>query len=174
MESIELVSPSYLYEDQVMEYKNEFLLNSDSLDGTAGLKTAKNFEEWLSAIKDNEREETVRSGLVPASTYLAVRTSDSRIVGMIDIRRRLNDYLLQFGGHIGYSVRKSERRKGYATEILRLALRKCRTMNMDRVLITCDKENIGSARTIQKNGGILENEVEEQHRITQRYWINLS
>ena len=173
MESIELVNPSPLYKDQVMEYKNEFLLNSDSLDGTAGLRTAQNFEEWLSAIQDNASEETVRSGLVTANTYLAVRTSDSKIVGMIDIRRRLNDYLLQFGGNIGYSVRKSERRKGYASEILRLALRKCRTMNMDRVLITCDKENVGSARTIQKNGGILENEVEEQRRITQRYWITI-
>lgn len=174
MENIELINPSHLYKEQIMEYKNEFLLHSDSLDGTAGLKTAQNFEEWLSAIQDNASEETVRTGLVPASTYLAVRTADSRIVGMIDIRRRLNDYLLQFGGNIGYSVRKSERQKGYASEILRLALRKCRIMNMDRVLITCDKDNIGSAKTILKNGGILENEVEEQHGITQRYWINLA
>lgn len=174
MGSIELINPSNLYKEQVMDYKNEFLLHSDSLDGTAGLKTAPSFEEWLLAIQDNAREETVRSGLVPASTYLAVRIADSRIVGMIDIRSRLNDYLLQFGGNIGYSVRKSERRKGYATEILRLALRKCRTMNMDRVLITCDKGNAGSAGTILKNGGIMENEVEEQHGITQRYWINLS
>ena len=174
METIELVTPSYLFKTQIMEYKDEFLQNSDSLDGTAGLKTAINFEEWISAIQDNSSEETVRSGLVPASTYLAVRTADSRIVGMIDIRRRLNDYLLQYGGNIGYSVRKSERRKGYATEILRLALKKCRAMNMNRVLVTCDKDNIASAGTILKNGGILENEVKEQHGITQRYWIHLT
>ena len=92
---------------------------------------------------------------------------------MIDIRHRLNEYLLQFGGNIGYSVRPSQRRKGYATEMLALALEECRKLGLDRALVTCDKTNIGSAKTIQKNGGILENEVLEGDRITQRYWIAL-
>ena len=92
---------------------------------------------------------------------------------MIDIRHRLNEYLLQFGGNIGYSVRPSQRRKGYATEMLALALEECRKLGLDRALVTCDKSNIGSAKTIQKNGGVLENEVLEGDRITQRYWIAL-
>lgn len=92
---------------------------------------------------------------------------------MIDIRHRLNEYLLQFGGNIGYSVRPSQRRKGYATEMLALALEECRKLGLDRALVTCDKTNIGSAKTIQKNGGVLENEVLEGDRITQRYWIAL-
>lgn len=92
---------------------------------------------------------------------------------MIDIRHRLNEYLLQFGGNIGYSVRPSQRRKGYATEMLALALEECRKLGIDRALVTCDKTNIGSAKTIQKNGGVLENEVLEGDRITQRYWIGL-
>ena len=87
---------------------------------------------------------------------------------MIDIRHRLNDYLLNFGGHIDYSVRKSERQKGYATEMLALALIECMKLNIKRVLITCDKDNIASAKTIINNGGILEGS-----GITQRYWINL-
>jgi len=94
---------------------------------------------------------------------------------MIDIRHELNEYLLNFGGHIGYGIKTSERRKGYATEMLRLALEKARELNLKKVLLTCNKTNYGSARTIQKNGGILENKIlnPKDKQITQRYWIEL-
>ena len=84
-------------------------------------------------------------------------------------------YLRDFGGHIGYGVRPSERRKGYATLMLRLVLDKARAMGIERVLITCDKDNLASARVIQKNGGVLDSESysEQAKRVTQRYWIEL-
>jgi predicted acetyltransferase len=173
METIELILPTKEYGLQVMEYKDEFETNGDSMDGTAGLRNFKSFEEWVDAIIDNSKEDTVRDGLVPASTYLAVRVSDNRIIGMIDIRHRLNDHLFQFGGHIGYSVRRYERRKGYASEMLRLGLEKCKERDINKVLLTCDKENIASAKTIISNNGILENEVLDGEEITQRYWIAL-
>ncbi len=173
MDRIELIFPSEKYKEQINEYKEEFIKYGDSMDGTAGLQNADTFEEWYSAIIDNSREETVREGLVPATTYLAIRKSDSKLIGMIDIRHRLNEYLLKFGGNIGYSIRKTERRKGFATEMLKLALEKCKDMKIDRVLITCDKDNLASAKTIINNGGILENEVSEGDGITQRYWIAL-
>ncbi len=173
MDTITLVFPTKKYETQVMAYKREFEITGDSMDGTAGLSSALSFDEWFSAIMDNQSDKTVRAGLVPASTYLAIRQDDQRLIGMIDIRHVLNDYLLQFGGHIGYCVRQSERKKGYAKTMLALALEKCRDRNMERVLITCDKENIPSAKTVICNGGVLENEVLDGEGITQRYWISL-
>jgi predicted acetyltransferase len=172
MNRIKLILPTPEYKEKVMEYKKEFIENRDSMDGTAGLRNAETFEEWYRDLLSNMKEETVQDGLVPATTFLAI-TNDDKLIGMIDIRHRLNDFLLNFGGHIGYSVRRSERQKGYATEMLSLALRECKRLNIDRVLITCDKDNIASAKTIIKNGGVLENEVQEGDRITQRYWINL-
>ena len=173
MDELELIVPTADYRDQILTYKDEFMENGDSLDGTAGLSKAASIDDWFAALKDNASELTVRPGLVPASTFLGIRVKDNRVVGMIDIRRRLNDYLLEFGGNIGYSVRKSEREKGYAKEMLRLALGKCKELHLSKILITCSKNNIASAKTIIANGGILENEIPEGDGITQRYWIEL-
>lgn len=97
-----------------------------------------------------------------------------RLLGAVNIRHYLNDSLLKEGGHIGDGIRPSERRKGYATEMIRLALTECKKLGIEKVLMTCDKDNIGSARSIIKNGGILENEfVNSEGNIEQRYWISL-
>ena len=98
----------------------------------------------------------------------------NRLLGAVNIRHRLNDYLLREGGHIGDGIRPSERRKGYATEMIRLALIECKKLGMDRVLIVCDRDNVGSAKSIIHNGGILENEfVNSDGEVEQRYWITL-
>lgn len=169
---LKLVLPSPEYKDQILSYKEEFLANGDSMDGTAGLDRTGSFEEWYEKWKLTLHEETVPAGWVDSTTYLAVDENDV-LVGMIDVRHRLNDFLLKHGGHIGYSIRKSQRRKGYATEMLALALKECPQFGIERALVTCAKTNIGSARTIQKNGGVLENEIPDGDRITQRYWIKV-
>lgn len=173
MNRLKLVLPTLEHKEKVMDYKREFIISGDSMHGTAGLRNAETFEEWYSAYHDNLYEETVREGLVPATTYLAISTDDGRLIGMIDIRHRINEYLLKFGGHIGYSVRKSERQQGYGTKMLALALKECEELNIRKVLVTCNKDNIASAKTIINNGGILENEILEGNEPIQRYWISL-
>ena len=95
------------------------------------------------------------------------------MVGAVNIRHYLNESLLLNGGHIGNGVVPSERRKGKATKMIYLALEECRALGLKNVLMVCDKENIGSAKSIQNNGGILENEVEVEGVVEQRYWIKL-
>ena len=91
----------------------------------------------------------------------------------MNIRHYLNEALLRDGGHIGDGVRTSERRKGIATKMIGLALDECRKLGIDRVLMVCDKDNIGSAKSIINNGGVLENEIIDGEVIEQRYWIEL-
>lgn len=106
---------------------------------------------------------------------ISARRSDNKLIGMLDIRKELNEDLLNFYGNIGYSIRHSERRKGYATMQLKLAKEICRNMGMKKILISCYKENPASAKIILRSGGVLENEVVDQRngKILQRYWITL-
>ena len=165
-----------MYKNQVMEYRNIFFKNEESLDGCAGLEECNTYEEWLDF--DNRLSKKYGESYVPSNVYLAIRKSDNKLIGIIDIRKRLTDFLYNYGGNIGYSVIPEERKKGYATEMLRQILQKCQMLNMNRVLLTCDKENIASAKTIIANGGELENEVVDEVNLSksgviQRYWISL-
>ena len=99
---------------------------------------------------------------------------DDRIVGTLSIRHNLNTEMLsKYGGHIGYGVRPSERKKGYATTLLNLALEKCRELGLDRVMVSCLESNIGSAKTIENNCGELEEYVEDDGKVFKKYWINV-
>lgn len=111
---------------------------------------------------------------VPNSVFFLLDEERDRLIGAVDIRHYLNESLLKEGGHIGVGIRPSERRKGYATAMLKLALIECRKLGINKVLMTCDKDNIGSAKSIIHIGGKLENEfVNSAGEIEQRYWIEL-
>ena len=173
-DELELVFPSKEYKRKVEEYLQEFFDNGEyEIAGDGGLDRIKNFDEWLRKIQNDLSEENIEDNRIPATLYLTIRKSDNKIVGNLQIRHKLNDKLLLYGGHIGDSVRPSERKKGYATEQIRLALQKCKELGIDNVLMDCDKSNIGSAKSIQNNGGILENEIYVDSKLIQRYWISL-
>ena len=154
--------------EQILDYKEEFVLNNEIIPGAANM-TSLSIPEWVQFTENTKYKESVTPGFVTAHTFFAL--DNDKIVGIINARHELNDYLLNFGGHIGYSVRKSERRKGYGKKMLNYISEFLFSLGLEKILITCDKNNIASKRTIESCGGILENEVIEESRITLRYWI---
>ena len=121
---------------------------------------------------DNLEIKEAKDGKVEDSVFFLLDDKRNRLLGAINIRHELNEDLLMYGGHIGDGIRPSERRKGYGTKIIDLALVECRKLGIEKVLITCDKNNEASRKTIINNGGIKENEVLEDNDITERYWID--
>ena len=173
-DELELVFPTPEYKTQVEEYLQEFFDNGEyEIAGDGGLDRIKNFEEWLLKVQKDLSEESIEDNRIPATLYLTVRKSDNRVVGNLQIRHKLNEKLLQYGGHIGDSVRPSERRKGYATQMLKYALKECKNHGLNKVIVGCYKENIGSAKTIIKNNGKLIKEKNILLNINDCWRINL-
>lgn len=145
------------------------------MDGCGSLRRFETTREWLDQVEALRRPETTPPQLVPSTQYIYVRESDSKVVGVIQIRHCFNEFLEKYAGHIGYSVCPTERRKGYATQMLRLALPACKALGLDMVLISCVEGNEGSKRTILRNGGVYESTVYEPGEgvYLERYWIDL-
>lgn len=173
---MKLIEPSIEYANQIAAYRAEFLASGDSMDGTGTLRRLENPLDWIDYMNAGKDPATMEPGKVPATQYIYVRESDKKIVGMLQIRHYMNDYLEKYAGHIGYSVAPSERRKGYATQMLHDSLQKCRELSIEKALVCCYTENEGSRKTILHNGGVYESTIYEPEKQKQieRYWIDLS
>ena len=174
MERFYYESPSLDRKEDAINYIEEFINNNSKIHGVGGLnKKLDRYEEWLN---DLEQYKTIEPGekLVPAETFFLVRESDNRIIGMSNIRLCLNKSLSKSGGHIGYSIRPTERRKGYNKINLYLALQVCKEHNIKEALLTCDKDNLGSARTMQALDGKLIDEFIEDNILEQNYIIDVN
>ncbi len=174
--NIALIRPSPEYAEQVMQLKAEIIAanDEDSFAGCSSLENCESYSDWLDLRARLEKPDLVPEGSVPSSAYLAVRTADNRVVGIIDLRHHIDHPILGlWGGHIGYTVRPSERGKGYAKEMLRLNLDNARARGLDRVMITCSPSNPASERTILACGGVFEKDVLVDGETIRRYWIEL-
>lgn len=168
-----LIEPSERFKKEYIEMIDEWSITGERMIPFVLRYDYSDFNLFLNQINNLKQGIGLKENTVSSSTYWLINT-DGKVVGAVNIRHKLNDRLLQIGGHIGYGIRPSMRLKGYATEILRLSLIKAKEMNISRVLLTCDKDNIGSAKTIIKNGGILDSEDCVDEIDIQRYWINMT
>ena len=172
MENIYLKFPTIEDKGNWIEYIKEYHLDK----GAKPLGCTENidYEDWLNKIKNEYIGIDLQEGRVPSSVYFLM--IDNKIVGHLSIRHSIdNEFLKRYGGHIGYGVRPSERRKGYATIMLALALEKCNELGLEDVMVTCKEDNIGSFKTIENNGGVLEKIIfiPEENCNFRIYWINI-
>ncbi len=168
--NIKLVKLTHEYKKQLTDMMDEWLAVEQDFSPYSIYKSDyHDFDKYL----ENLELKKARDGLVPDSTFFCLDLDRNIFVGAVNIRHYLNEKLSKSGGHIGDGIRPSERRKGYATAMIGLALEECRKLGIKKVLMTCDRTNIGSAKSIMNNGGVLESEFEENGKIKQHYWITL-
>jgi len=185
MNELELQLPTLEHKIEAENFKNEFFENQETVINGSALFDQMEYEQWLVHNTNNRQGNTVNSNWVPATTFFAVRKNDLKIIGMIDIRHNLkNEFLAQYGGHIGLSVRPSERKKGYGTEILKMGIEYAKSLGIKKLMLGCFSDNLPSIKTILKCGGKLkETKIfsgsqffkipEKQEKLVNIYWIDL-
>ena len=157
---IKLIVPTIEMKEEALNYRQEHFDNGEKIiNGSELFDIIESYEEWLQAIINNTNIETVNPNWVLTDTFFAVIENTNEIVGIIDFRHTLNDFLINFG-HCGYSVRPSKRNKGYATEMLKNIIDIAKKIGMSELQLSVERTNIPSIRTIVKNGGIYDRSFE--------------
>lgn len=172
MEELRLEFPNLKHKEMIKKYQElTYEYGETYINGDGGCSRCDSYEQWLDEAKDKNLGINLKEGTVPGTTFFLI--TDDEIIGCINIRHRLNEGLLNSGGHIGYSIIPTKRRQGYATKLLKMGLEICKDLGIEKVLVTCDINNIGSAKTIEKCGGIFENTYysKTEDKTYKRYWI---
>lgn len=170
---IYLARPVLELKEKALEYRGEHFQHGEKMIcGSELFDKTESYEEWLSAVTRNTNPKTVNENWVVTDTFFALRKSDSRIIGMIDLRHTLNEFLKDLG-NCGYSVRPSERRKGYAAAMLGQILQVAKEAEMKELHISVEKENTASVKVIRKNGGVYERSFSFENTTADIYRIAL-
>lgn len=169
---LRLVKATNEYKEQICDMLEEWYASGESIVPYAIRRI--DYHDFDYYCENIECKDSVSGWGILDSTFFCIDVERDIAVGAVNIRHYLNESLLLNGGHIGDGVRPSERRKGIATKMISLALEECRKLGIFRVLMVCNQNNIGSAKSIINNGGVLENEVLVDGEMEQRYWIDLS
>ncbi|WP_226665782.1 GNAT family N-acetyltransferase [Metabacillus litoralis] len=168
-----LIKPTTELKEEYLSFYHEWVQSKEEMIPWVIEKDPTNFENMVQFLANNEKGINLPKGWVPDSTYWLIN-EENRILGVVNIRHELTDFLLTRGGHIGYGIRPSERKKGYATKLLSLALENSKKLGIKKVLVVCDKSNIGSYKTIINNRGIEDSDfIEENGNIIKRFWIEV-
>ena len=169
---VQLVRPSVRYRDSVLAAVREFQTEG-GYSAYSLARLTSDFAAFVQHLLDDEDRSKLPPHLVPQTIYWLVEGDE--FIGRASLRHELNDQLRLIGGHIGYEIRPSKRLMGYGKMILRLGLIEAKKVGITRALVTCDDTNIGSAKIIEANGGVMENIVLLAGRSvpTRRYWIEL-
>ncbi|HDR4708809.1 TPA: GNAT family N-acetyltransferase [Bacillus paranthracis] len=171
--NVSLLTPTTDLQDEYLDFYNEWKDSSETMIPWVISKDPSNFPAMVQELLDAHNGVNLPQSWVPDSTYWLV-TDNNRIVGAVNIRHSLTEHLFNAGGHIGYGIRPSERRKGYATKLLELSLEKTKKLNITRALVVCDEVNTASEKTILHNGGVRDDDfIEEDGNVVRRFWIEL-
>ncbi|ALL19909.1 GNAT family N-acetyltransferase [Bacillus tropicus] len=171
--NVSLLTPTTDLQDEYLDFYNEWKDSGETMIPWVISKDPSNFPAMVQELLDAHNGVNLPQSWVPDSTYWLV-TDNNRIVGAVNIRHSLTEHLFNAGGHIGYGIRPSERRKGYATKLLELSLEKTKKLNITRALVVCDEVNTASEKTILHNGGVRDDDfIEEDGNVVRRFWIEL-
>ncbi|QST01140.1 GNAT family N-acetyltransferase [Pontibacillus sp. ALD_SL1] len=170
---LKLVEPSIELQAAYQSYYNEWVESGENIIPFVLQKDPTDFEAMLLYLQNNSKGIGQPEGWLPDSTFW-LTNEYNRILGIVNIRHGLTEFLKKSGGHIGYGIRPSERRKGYATAILQLALEKAKELGIQEALVVCDADNEGSMKTILNNGGVQDaDHIEENGNVVKRFWIGV-